>query len=285
MELLSDLKEVTRRHAAIHHLLLTKTSPNIPILDTIGRKDPPIIVAIRNKNLEVCKALIEKGADLNIDGHLGKPPIWYAAKDSNLPATRLLLENKARIDLKGDNNPINLLTRFITTGIDEVWFFDDAALFANNLCYSKEIRTTNLEIITELTAAGVPIDQEVHGRFPRQWAILNNDLPTLRFLTLAQPNTRQWTTKDWTISHNGHWSEPNKKLPQTLLTLCRQIIRENLTDNHETDIRPFIDVLPIPTTVKGFLKFEAEIKEALNADLGPVTSVLPLDYIPRWALV
>ena len=139
-------------------ILASGVSPNTISKDRVGRKEAPLIIALRTQNLTTCRNLIKAGADINRDGFLNKPPLWYAAKTRNLATIKLLLENKAKVNLSARRNPINLLSRFIHSEIDEIWYIDGPALFAIESCYKASTRKSNLEIITELASAGAHLD-------------------------------------------------------------------------------------------------------------------------------
>ena len=56
----------------INRLLTSGISPNTPIQDKIGRRETPLILALRAGNISSCELLIRSGADLNMNGFLEK---------------------------------------------------------------------------------------------------------------------------------------------------------------------------------------------------------------------
>jgi len=65
-----------------------------------GGKPAPLHVASRNGNLEMVKALIENGADVNSRDSSQNTPLHLACENGNLKMVMVLLENGATIDAK-----------------------------------------------------------------------------------------------------------------------------------------------------------------------------------------
>lgn len=57
----------------------------------------PLHSAVKNKQYELAKLLINYGADLNAKNKMGRTPIFYAIKNADLRVTRLLLMNRANV--------------------------------------------------------------------------------------------------------------------------------------------------------------------------------------------
>ena len=68
-----------------------------------GAKPEPeaLLSAIRDKDLELCKALVEKGADVNAKDKKGKTPLWLAKERSAWDIAEYLKAHGAKDDFSG----------------------------------------------------------------------------------------------------------------------------------------------------------------------------------------
>ena len=73
--------------------------------------ETPLMLAAINNYMDVAKALIERGADVNREGWT---PLHYAATRGHREMMRLLLENEAYIDAEAPNGntPLMMATRY-----------------------------------------------------------------------------------------------------------------------------------------------------------------------------
>ena len=73
--------------------------------------ETPLMLAAINNYMDVAKALIERGADVNREGWT---PLHYAATRGHRDMMRLLLENEAYIDAEAPNGntPLMMATRY-----------------------------------------------------------------------------------------------------------------------------------------------------------------------------
>ena len=64
----------------------------------------PILVGLIWNGLnDKARILLEKGADVNVKGHVGKTPLMIAAEKANTDGVALLLEKGADVNIKADN--------------------------------------------------------------------------------------------------------------------------------------------------------------------------------------
>lgn len=68
--------------------------------------ETPLMIAAIKGQMEVCKALIERGAAVN---QAGWTPLHYAASSDSLPVLRLLLERRAAVDARAPNGRTPLM--------------------------------------------------------------------------------------------------------------------------------------------------------------------------------
>lgn len=64
----------------------------------------PIWVAAEKGHLDVVRYLVDKGADPNEADNIGQTPIWVAAREGNLDVVRYLVEEAKVEDLNKENN-------------------------------------------------------------------------------------------------------------------------------------------------------------------------------------
>ena len=259
----------------ITRIIFGGVSPNYPLQDSIGRKETPLIVALRAEKPESFETLLKVGADPNIDGFLNKPPLWYAAKSGNLACINKLLKYKVQVTpTNGSRNPINLLTRFINNAIEEVWYLDGPAMFPSVMEFGLKPRTEKLTIITELIAAGVPLNQkDENKKTPLYWSLKNNDFDLFMLLTSSGANIPQKREMklselptEWRNQRKLDWLNSVRNKPRSLSDLTRITIRNTILKINRTDIRPSIDKLPLPRILKSYLKFWPEIDLALRTE-------------------
>lgn len=77
---------------------------NVNVQNPAG--ETPLMMAAMKGSLDVCKALIERGADINRSGWT---PLHYAAAGSSLPALQLLLARGAVVDARAPNGRTPLM--------------------------------------------------------------------------------------------------------------------------------------------------------------------------------
>jgi ankyrin repeat protein len=70
-----------------------------------GRSSALILAACYSRS-NIVKLLLDKGADVNLQDHLGYTALMLAAKNGNEDIIDLLLEKGALLDLINDNNKI-----------------------------------------------------------------------------------------------------------------------------------------------------------------------------------
>ena len=70
--------------------------------------------------------------------------------------------------------------------------------------------------------------------------------------------------KNWKETAKLNWIRDREKTPKDLTPISRKTIRHELSRKHHSDIRPLINLIPLPPTIKSYLKFEPEIEEVLN---------------------
>lgn len=68
--------------------------------------ETPLMMAALKGDIAVCKALIERGAEVN---RRGWTPLHYAAAGNSLPALQLLLAHGARVDARAPNGRTPLM--------------------------------------------------------------------------------------------------------------------------------------------------------------------------------
>lgn len=93
--------------------------PNIVVdpVPVLGNIDTPIAAATRNGHIEVVKALIEEGADINFMHPLGFAALHEAIVNSNLDIFYLLVDNGADIHRRGSFYQVSPLWLARQTGL------------------------------------------------------------------------------------------------------------------------------------------------------------------------
>jgi ankyrin repeat protein len=93
-------------------LLLRGADANFVPRPTAKKKDlplMPLIIAARNGALDVCRLLIQAGADVNAQSSTGRSALHFAASGGHVDVVSLLLENRAAVN-QTDNSGLTALS-------------------------------------------------------------------------------------------------------------------------------------------------------------------------------
>ncbi|KAG8434449.1 hypothetical protein GDO86_012717 [Hymenochirus boettgeri] len=107
-------KNVTFLHNAVAHGNLNKVNHILSLNINVNSKTisgyTPLILAVQKKSPDICKALIENGADVNVKDEDMWSPLHFAAQSGDDRIVRLLLDNQAYVDAKERDNwtPLHL---------------------------------------------------------------------------------------------------------------------------------------------------------------------------------
>jgi ankyrin repeat protein len=81
-----------------------------PAIDKVTRNfETPLLIAVKNQNLEIAETLIRAGADIDFPDKHGAAPLHYASLNGYLDIVDLLLYYDASIDEKSDTGTTPLL--------------------------------------------------------------------------------------------------------------------------------------------------------------------------------
>jgi ankyrin repeat protein len=128
-----------------------------------------LMLAVQQRNVEIARALIEKGADLEFKGAglVGETPLIMAADNGDLKMTRLLLNRGAKVDAKNDLNSTALMYAISGSYNDIARMLiraganvrDKQGVFDRNplLC---ALAYGNTEIVSDLIAAGADVNEQ-----------------------------------------------------------------------------------------------------------------------------
>lgn len=72
--------------------------------------------------LEVCKFLIDSGADINVQDNEGRTPSHWACSRNHLDQIKSLMENGADVNVKDNDGKIPLHLACEENHLDVVWF-------------------------------------------------------------------------------------------------------------------------------------------------------------------
>tara|TARA_A100001015_G_scaffold289289_1_gene361005 strand:- start:64 stop:855 length:792 start_codon:yes stop_codon:yes gene_type:complete len=98
----------------IYVLTLGYSLDNYTDLNKFG--GTPIHYAAKNGHIEIAKALIQKGADVNTKDFLKGTPHHWAIKNNNLEMAKLLVENGADVHTNSDNEEYTFKDKIETFG-------------------------------------------------------------------------------------------------------------------------------------------------------------------------
>jgi ankyrin repeat protein len=82
----------------VHILIKAGVDVNFQNTAIYGIGEPALISAIKEKNTDIIKLLLEHGADPNLPDYFGKTPLMIAAQENALEAAKMLLAHKAVIE-------------------------------------------------------------------------------------------------------------------------------------------------------------------------------------------
>lgn len=100
---------------------INEISKNIIYLETIFDGKTIIVHAAENKNYNVVKMLIEKGANVNIEPP-GTPPLYYAVWHGNINMSKLLIDNGANVNFFINSQQTYLQIAIIDNNLEMVRF-------------------------------------------------------------------------------------------------------------------------------------------------------------------
>ena len=86
---------------------------------TVDYNGTPLLLAIQNENLDICKLLINQGADIDLADADNKTPLMFAIKLKNIEICEYLINNGASMELfDGDgNNALQLAIKYTNMGL------------------------------------------------------------------------------------------------------------------------------------------------------------------------
>lgn len=82
-------------------------------LRTNIRQETALMIAIDNRNTEIAKLLVEKGANLNLQNKSGNTPVMLAVRENMIDVFDLMLKKEPNLNLKDedDNTALTLIDR------------------------------------------------------------------------------------------------------------------------------------------------------------------------------
>ncbi|XP_063853435.1 protein TANC2-like [Scylla paramamosain] len=206
--------------------------------DHLDRLETPLISSIRLGHWDIFETLVRNGAALHLRDFYNQTPLWFAVKEQRFTFVKHLLASGAPIMYtKAAENPLNLAMQYLSY-------------------------RGRRELVLELIAAGVPVNQEdFRGHSPLYWAYTHCDLPVFRLLLQAGATLRphEWLADlnsnsanesagtDWRFDEAvSDWLRDEIATPPSLLRQSRCFLRGYLMKMHCTDVRPLLKALTLP---------------------------------------
>lgn len=71
--------------------------------------ETPLMLAVKNNNIEVVKLLISKGADVNAIDEFGRSALFFAVSKDNIAIAKILINNGADVNIESKLNQTALM--------------------------------------------------------------------------------------------------------------------------------------------------------------------------------
>ena len=147
--------------------------------------EPALVEAAWNSNLDICRLLIEHGADVNLKTSRGATPLTAACFAKNLPLARLFLEHGADSTLSTWRG-IDALNASMTNPemleliLSKGEFTPD--MLKKRFVFNQACSSASVDIMELLVKAGAAPDGERFGRSGLSVAIGSRNTPVIAYL-------------------------------------------------------------------------------------------------------